>query len=428
MKTLSKLLTVSLLAFGSLHANKEVLLKQPETIRVLVKESLKGALIETRGAYHICEPFSEEVIASSNKADRHWMEIDKSGIRFGNRTIPLSQIALIPQEKSSSLLIDGNQYRGVITVCAVDKGLYFINEVDLEEYVAATLSKRLQEPLPESTLHALTIVERTRAAYAAESQSGQNWHVKAAEVGYDGFGTTLRKIGIEDAVKATRSFVLHSTKEKAPFFGFATDWCADSAGVLAPYQTLFQQKDAFEATSYVSCSFAQKNRPHSTWTFTLNKRELADAIGLDAIEEFQLFVDPKSQKVFRVRISDGENYKDISFVKLQSIFGAEFLQSNDLKVEKQDKKHIYLKGQGEGLGTGLCLFTAKQMSQFGQNAKEILATFYPRATVEKLQALYERARVSLEPVQEPSNELQPISEINPFSDEVDAAENHPTQV
>jgi len=410
MKTLSTLLTLSLLVFGSLHANKEVSLKRPQAVRVLVKKALKGALVETRGAYDICDPFTDEVLASSNKADRHWMEIDKNGIRFGNRIAPLTQLALIPQEKSSNLLIDGIQYRGVLIVCAVDKGLYFINEVDLEEYVTATLSKRLEEPLPESTMHALAIVERTRAAYAVEAQAEQNWHLESNLVGYDGFGTTLRKIGIEEAVKATRSFVLHSTKEKAPFFGFATDWCLDSAGVLAPYQTLFQKEGAFEATSYVPCSFAQKNRPHSNWAFSINKRELGDAVGLDRVEEFQLFVDPRSQKVFRVRISDGENHKDISFVKLQSIFGSEFIQSNDLKVDKQDKKHIHLKGQGKGLGTGLCLFTAKQMSQFGQNAKEILATFYPKATVEKLQTLYERAQASLEPLEKPQ-QLQPLQEV-----------------
>jgi stage II sporulation protein D len=366
-------------------------LKKPETIRVLVKTTDSGALLETRGSYKVIDPFSEEALGLSAKSDRHWMEVLSGKLRFGDLETTHRQIALVPQEQSASLLIDGIQYRGVITACAVNGALYFINELPLEEFVSASLSKTLKEPLPEATMHALAIVERTRAVSAIEANSGKNWHVTSESFGYGGYGNTLRKIGIEEATRATRSFILHSKRKGAPFFGFATSWCADSAGLLAPYEVLFQKDSTFKATSYVSASFASKNRPHSKWDYALSKRALSDALGLEVIETFQLCVDPKSQKVFAVRISDGEETRELSIMKLQSLFGDEFIRSNDFKVARQDKKAIYLEGQGEGLGSGLCLYTASQMARFGQNAKEILATFYPDSVVEKIDTLYEQA-------------------------------------
>lgn len=402
-------------------------LQKPETIRVHVKTTDSGALIETRGTYKVIEPFSEEVLGSSAHADRHWMEVLSDKLRFGNKETTHTQIALVPQEKSASLLIDGIQYRGVMVACAVNGSLYFINELPVEEFICASLSKTLKEPLPEATMHALAIVERTRAVSAVEANSGKNWHTAAENFGYVGYGNTLRKIGIEEALKATRSFILHSTKQGAPLFGFATSWCADSAGLLAPYEVLFQKEGAFQATSYVSASFANKNRPHSKWDYTLSKRALSNALGLEVIETFQLCVDPKSQKVFAVRISDGDETRELSITKLQDLFGDEFIKSNDFKVARQDKKAIYLEGQGEGLGSGLCLYTASQMARFGQNAKEILATFYPNSIVEKIDTLYDQAAALIDEMNraQKEKELEKAAAEEPIeleAPEVDEAE------
>lgn len=365
----------------------------PKEIRLLVA-SRKGTLIESRGHYRVYDTVKEEPIDFASTGKRLWVEAQNGGLRLGDKLLKIQQVVFLPQDKRSTLLIDGIQYNGAVAVYAGEDKIFCVNEVNLEDFVTSVLSNKLDHRSERESLHALAIIERTKAAYLAHENAGKNWHAIASDVGYSGYGSTQKKIGVEEAVSATRSFILHSQKKSAPFFGFNAAWCMHSAGALAPLGAV-AKRVGFDSSIYTTSAFAKKDAPHVQWSYTLNKKALAKALHVDGIEDVELVCEPKTSKVTRMRIRDDENQMhELEFTTLQRLFGHEFIQSNNFQVAESTKKAITLKGSGVGLGSGLCLYSAEQMSLLGQDAKEILSTFFPGAQVEKIDALAEKARAA----------------------------------
>lgn len=361
----------------------------PKEIRLLVAKKEPGTLIESRGHFRIYDAVQEEPIASASPGKRHWIEATPSGLRFGDEFINIRQIVFIPQDKKSTLLIDGIQYRGVLAVYAAEGKVFCVNEVDLEDYVTSVLSNKIDRRVQREALHALAVVERTRAAYLVEANPGKNWHAVAETVGYSGYGSTYKKIGIEEAARATRSFILHSKAPNAPVFGFDASWCMHSAGSLAPLSAVVS-KVGFDSSIYTTSAFAKKDAPRTEWSYSFPKAALAQALKVDGIQSVEFICEPKTSKAHAVRIRDDENtLHEMDFIAFQNIFGQEFIQSNNLQVDEITKKTISLKGSGVGLGSGVCLYSAEQMALLDQDAKEILATFFPGARVEKIDTLAE---------------------------------------
>jgi len=366
-------------------------IKAPKEIRLLVA-SRKGALIESRGHYRVYDTLSQEPLTFANKGKRLWVEARDEGLRLGDTLLNIKQVVFIPQDKKSTLLIDGIQYGGAVAIYSNNGKIFCVNEVNLEEYVASVLSNKLDHKAEREALHALAIIERTRAAYLAHTGEGKNWHAVAEDVGYTGYGSTKKKIGIEEAALATRSFILQSGKQNAPLFGFDAPWCMHSAGALAPLSSV-ARKVGFDSSIYTTSAFAKKDAKAAKWSYELDRSTLAKALKVDAIKEVEVICEPKSSKVRALKIRDDENgMHEVDFTTLQHLFGHEFVQSNTFQVMGMTKKGVLLEGTGRGIGSGLCLYSAEQMSLLGQDALEILSTFFPQTKVEKLDALIEQAQ------------------------------------
>lgn len=363
-------------------------IKTPKEIRLLVA-TRKGALIESRGHYRIYDTLKQEPLAFAGRGKRLWVEARGSGLRLGDNLLNINQVVFIPQDKKSTLLIDGIQYGGAVAIYGSDEKIFCVNEVNLEEYVASVLSDKLDHKAEREALHALAIVERTRGAYLAHTGEGKNWHAVAADVGYTGYGSTKKKIGIEEAALATRSFILQSGQSHAPLFGFDAPWCMHSAGSLAPLGAV-AKKVGFDSSIYTTSAFAKKDASAAKWSYELSREALAKALHVDAVTEVEAICEPKSSKVSALKVRDDENgIHEIDFLTLQRLYGHEFVQSNTFQVVGMTKKGILLEGTGRGLGAGLCLYSAEQMSLLGQDALEILSTFFPQTKVEKIETLAE---------------------------------------
>lgn len=361
-------------------------IKAPKEIRLLVA-SRKGTLIESRGHYRVYDTLKQEPLAFAGRGKRLWVEARHEGLRLGDKLLTIKQVVFIPQDKTSTLLIDGIQYGGAVAIYSSGEKVFCVNEVDLEEYVASVLSNKLDHKAEREALHALAIVERTRGAYLAHTGEGKNWHAVAEDVGYTGFGSTKKKLGIEEAAFATRSFILQSKQIGAPLFGFDAPWCMHSAGALAPLSAVVK-KVGFDSSIYTTSAFAKKDAAEVRWNYELSRSSLAKALNVDAIAEVEAICEPKSSKVSALKVRDDTNgIHEIDFVTLQRLFGHEFIQSNTFQITEVTKKGIKLEGTGRGLGAGLCLYSAEQMSLLGQDALEILSTFFPKTSVEKIDTL-----------------------------------------
>ena len=114
-------------------------------------------------------------------------------------------------------------------------------------------------------------------------------------------------------------------------------------------------------------------------------RKPSHLFGVKKITGVDLYQDTFSNKVYGVRLKDGENNKDIDFFALQSAIGKKLIKSNDFIVFLRDNE-IHFVGYGKGHGVGLCLYSASCMAQNGDIAVKILSKFFPNTFILNLSA------------------------------------------
>jgi len=281
--------------------------------------------------------------------------------------------------------VNGKQYRGAIHVYHVEEKVNIINEVDVESFVKATLSEKITTPLSNNVLDALAVIARTDAYYTALLNHDAFWHTTSKEAGYNGMGLTLQNLSIDRAVDNTRHLVM--IYEEQPFPGAWTEHCG---GKTASYASIFRKSTS--TPEGVDSPFALRGRNDSKWSLTVNTQELAKVVKINRVTGMDLFVDRFSGKVYASRIHDGSHTEDINFVDLQNALGKDKLKSNDFTVNIKGNVAVF-EGCGEGIGTGLCLYSAKQMAERGDSTPHILAAFFPHTQLEKMRE-YPEAIVS----------------------------------
>jgi len=232
---------------------------------------------------------------------------------------------------------------------------------------------------------AIAIIARTDAYYKALLNYDAFWHLTKEETGYDGTGLILQNLSLDRAVDNTKYLVM--TYEGQPFPG---SWTQNCAGKTASYSGIFRKTVA--TPGGITSQFALQNREDTNWSLTIDTQELAKTVKMNRVTGIDLFVDHISGKVYATRLHDGSHLEDIDFQGLQNKLGKDKLKSNDFNVSIKGNL-AFFEGYGQGNGVGLCLYSASQMAERGDEAPLILSTFFPNTTLEKMRN-YPKAIVS----------------------------------
>lgn len=373
MKTLlicASLLTCALVQAGVQELPTDISLQdKPQTIKVLIDRAQDKVLLEVKGRYYVYNPENSLLISSGVFSKRAHIQATADGLKWKELFPSIHQIRIVPGDSHSSILVNGIEYKGCVEIYGMNHHLNIVNEVDIERYLKSTLSAQFDNKFDENVIEALTVVARTNAYYLATRKSDAHWHVDAQEVLYQGYAASLQNLAVDKAIETTKNYVM--TYKNAPF---AATWTADSAGKTADLATVTRKK--LSGPKGVSAPLAAKDREKHTWTFTMNKAQLASLIDFPEITGIDVYQDQDSGKVYGVKINGSVDEGSFDFVKFQKLIGAQKLRSNDFTVAVQDDQIVF-KGFGEGLGAGLCLYSANLMAKKGQNAKQILASFFP---------------------------------------------------
>lgn len=349
---------------------------KPATIKVLVGKQKEKIFLEAKGHYFIYNPFNDVLLSEESSNKKNWITTQFNGMKWGELFPGSFGIRIVPADAQSTVLVDGIEYRGCVEIYDLKGKLYAVNEVDIERYLKSILTTQFSSDLDEEVMDALAITARTNAYYLASRKTPSYWQIDAQDVGYQGYAVTLQNLHIDRAINNTRHMVM--LYKGAPF---PAAWTKDSAGKTASYATIFR-KDV-RAPHGVESPFAAHDRANHGWSFSISKKELATAFGAVKVSEFDLYQDEKSQKVYGVRLKDGEDVHQFDFTKLQNALGAARLKSSDFSVEADGEKIVF-KGFGEGSGVGLCLYSASAMADKGDKAPKILASFFPETSLEKV--------------------------------------------
>ena len=379
-------LSITIISFAfSSQLSSETTKANPATIKILLEQGSTGMVLETRGSFEIINPATDKKISSGRHGKRFYLYPHKEGIKWGENFLGIYQIHIRPTSPRSSILIDGIQYRGVIAVYHVEEKLNVVNEIDVENFLKSALVHRKIPPLSDAVIDAIAIVARTHAYYTALLNFKAFWHLNAKTIGYQGYALTCNNLEIEHAIERTRHLVM--TFDYQPF---PATWTYHSAGKTASYNTIFRKNTP--TPQGVKTIFAAKDRRRTFWTLNIESQELAQIMQTNRITGIELFVDPSSHKVYALKILDGMHSQNIDFLDLQQKLGQNRLRSNDFQVKVQGTQ-VKFEGYGQGTGVGLCLYSADCLAKRGESAGEILQTFFPGTSLEKM-ATYPEAIIS----------------------------------
>lgn len=348
---------------------------KPATIKVLLYEMMEGAVVEVKGKFQVCNIEKNKYLSSGKSSKRFFLFPHPDGLKWGEVYPGVYQIRIVPISSETTTLINGIEYRGCIEVYNIEGKLHFVNEVDIESYIKSILSTEFNTKPPIDVLDSISILARTNAYYISGKNYDRFWHVRAETSGYHGNANTLVHPYIDRSVDATKYLIL--TYEDRPF---PTAWTENCAGKTASYSTVFQKN--ISTPPGITSEFAEKDRSSTKWKYTIAVQDLSRLLKMNCVTAIELFTDSSSNKVHGIRMRDGNHHRDLTFLELQKLLGEKNIQSNDFTVSLQGAEYVYM-GYGKGIGCGLCISSAHEMMQKGDNTPQVLAKFFPYTQLQK---------------------------------------------
>ncbi len=351
---------------------------KPPTIRVLIKQDASGSLIETKGGYKVYNPQNGKLLSSGLLGKRFFTLPQKDGLKWGEGFPGVFQLQIVSSSPDSSILVDGIEYRGFMEIYSYDQKIQIINEVDIETYISSVMTKELSSRhFAPPVLEALAVVYRTNAYHTALKNHGSYYHIKASDVSYGGIASTLIDYSIEKAIHQTKHLVM--TYKEMPFACTITEDCAGSTSSFA---TMYRKN--VPCPSGAQVPLAMQHRFNTKWRFSLSLQELAHKLNVKSVENMDLFIDKSSCKVYGVRIKEKPgSYVNFTMSELFEKIGSS-LKSSDFLINIAGET-ITFEGFGEGMGTGLCLYSSAERAKKGGTMQEILADFFPMTYLQKIE-------------------------------------------
>ena len=378
MKIIHYITYVCICLFSFVFANTNELFLKPQNIHVLLEKEITEALLEVRGPYYIFNPQDGTKLSSGILGKRFMVRPTESGIKWGQEFLGITQMIVLPRSDDCKILINGIQYDGAIAVYKVNGKINLINHVDVESYLKSILTAEFQYPLETEAMAAVAIAARTSAYSQIITNITYFWHIDGKAIKYQGSALIIPDSTISHAVDSTKNLILVN-RDNGQNLPFAAPWTEHCGGKTAPFCSIFR-KDLNAPPVGVEAPIAALDRKDSRWSYSISTESFCSLFGLKKISGIDLFQDTFSNKVYGLRLKEGDINKDIDFFTLQSSIGKKMIKSNDFIVFLRDNE-IHFSGYGKGHGVGLCLYSASCMAQNGDIAIKILTKFFPNTSI-----------------------------------------------
>lgn len=364
-----------------------VVFKSP-TVRVLLEHKSKGSLIEVSGRYLVVDPKTNKRLTSGVFGKRSAAKPGEEGLSWGEGFPGVFQFKIVPRATDKIFWVDGIQYKGVLYVYQIGESISLVNELEIEDYVAAIADANCEESTHQEAINAIAICARSDACYHARSKPQAFWHIFAKEVGFRGIGGVTEASKGYIAANLTRGLYLIGPNADSPerLSGlFLSRWTQHSAGHTISYNHLNPEKQERGDFS-VACSQAKADRERTQWQATFSKQDLEKLFELPSgsLSDISVVREPISQKVTAIKLKAGDELKTISYFKAVQALGDHKLQSSEFNVLQTQSGQFQFMGYGVGSGVGLCIYSADKMAENGQLAPQILEQFFPGSKVEMI--------------------------------------------
>lgn len=259
-----------------------------------------------------------------------------------------------------------------------------VEEIPLEEYVAAVLPPEIGGRAPAVALEAQAVAARSYAVARAErhAEGGADLCDGTHCQVYTGLGAATP--ASRAAAEATAGLVLAQGSRviAAPFHAVCGGRTARPRDVWDDEET-----PDLEPVDDDACLSA----PGAVWTFSLARRDLpplAATVGFPEGRLFEIYGHDSSRRVSMVRFAApggaSRIVRGFEFRKAASgLWGWASVRSTDFEVEESRAAYL-LRGRGTGHGAGLCQAGAIARAKRGETRDAILALYYRGASVIRL--------------------------------------------
>ena len=259
-----------------------------------------------------------------------------------------------------------------------------VEEVPLEDYVAAVLPPEIGAHAPEAALEAQAVAARSYAVARAER------HIEDGADLCDGTHCQVFK-GLNAATPASRAAASATAGLVLAQRGkvIAAPFHAVCGGRTARPRDVWDDEETpdLEPVDDDACLSA----PGAVWTFSLARRDvppLAATVGFPEGRLIEVYGHDESRRVSMVRFAapggEARVVRGFEFRKAASgLWGWDSVRSTDFEVEESRAAYL-LHGRGTGHGAGLCQAGAIVRAKRGESRDAILALYYRGASVVRL--------------------------------------------
>jgi stage II sporulation protein D len=259
-----------------------------------------------------------------------------------------------------------------------------VDEVPLEDYVAAVLPPEIGAHAPGAALEAQAVAARSYAVARAER------HLEDGADLCDGTHCQVFR-GLSAATSASRAAAAATAGLVLAQGGkvIAAPFHAVCGGHTARPRDVWDDEETpdLEPVDDDACLSA----PGAVWMFSLARRDvpsLAVTVGFPEGRLLEIYGHDESRRVSMVRFAApggaARIVRGFEFRKAASgLWGWDSVRSTDFEVEESRTAYL-LYGRGTGHGAGLCQAGAIARAKRGEMRDEILALYYRGASVTRL--------------------------------------------
>jgi stage II sporulation protein D len=322
------------------------------------------------------------------------------GLGAGNGAV----FVVSAQESGQPVRVNGRDYRGQVELFRDRTGLTVVNRLGLEAYVLGVVSAEMGRRGPDDleALRAQAVVSRT---YALRNRGrwrseGFDLYATVADQVYGGIGAETPEA--RDAVDGTRGLVL--TYGGLPIDAFFYSTCG---GTTAAGTEVFRAADRpylpsvpdVGADGSAYCSISPRFQWREEWTgeslqATL-RRTLPAAAGVAAgqvgeVRDVWVARRTASGRVGELVVGLAGSDARVSGPAVRQVLrpaSGELLRSSAFTLTTTGAgrrvTRLVADGHGAGHGVGFCQWGAVGRSRAGQSFRQIVAAYYPGATLER---------------------------------------------
>ena len=259
-----------------------------------------------------------------------------------------------------------------------------VDEVPLEDYVAAVLPPEIGARAPAAALEAQAVAARSYAVARAER------HLEDGADLCDGTHCQVYN-GLSAATPASRAAAAATAGVVLAQRGraIAAPFHAVCGGRTARPRDVWDDEETPDLEPIIDD--ACLGAPGARWTFSLARRDvpsLAATVGFPEGRLLEVYGHDESRRVSMVRFAApggaARVVRGFEFRKAASgLWGWDSVRSTDFEVDESRATYL-LRGRGTGHGAGLCQAGAIARARRGETRDAILALYYRGASVVRL--------------------------------------------